>query len=206
MKITPSFIAMIVKIHDFFKGSEKTASFFNTANSNLGGATPLELILNGRQEKLEKWVHENLTEAVESKFSDFANSYMVIPPNEYLSFQGLWIEKRYQEDDTFLWAAFMGRRNSLSKKHKVFLMEGSHIVNEQDISDRRYSSFDEVVDYLSAFIQNERNKEYYFPELLKYLNDNYPKAFLRGKKDVPTRSGSAYCPMCDSFDCKCSGC
>lgn len=49
------------KVLTFFKGdAQKTTTWFNTSNSMLGDVSPMDMLMEGKAEKLEKFIDEQL--------------------------------------------------------------------------------------------------------------------------------------------------
>lgn len=56
-------VKIVKLVHDYFNGnSQKTLTWFITENPLLGGISPMDMILNGRHEKLELFVKNLLDE------------------------------------------------------------------------------------------------------------------------------------------------
>lgn len=54
-------------VFQFFKNEIKTFLWFDTENPNLGGCRPIDMILKGREEKLKKFINNQLDENLNVK-------------------------------------------------------------------------------------------------------------------------------------------
>lgn len=60
--MSPTVIEIIVKLHNFFKSYEQVSAWLSIKNLNLGGLSPRQLIFEGREETVLKFINTSLEE------------------------------------------------------------------------------------------------------------------------------------------------
>ena len=62
VELTRINVEIIINTHCFFNDLEKTALWLRLPNLNLGGSSPIQMMRNGRSDRLLKWILNALDE------------------------------------------------------------------------------------------------------------------------------------------------
>lgn len=103
------------------------------------------------------------------ELNQLTDSYCLIPPNEYLLFSKITLNRTYLENGPTLWE--IRQNNSLlSKKSNMLILP----LVQEDFKNCRFESIEAALECFKKYLEVTQRNKLYLKEVHDYIRQNFP--------------------------------